>query len=288
MAIRGGLPIGAREIGKRRGQSRPRDGAPIEHPRSVPRPGPRQNEPVPAVLPAGVLPDEKSAMWLFTTPAFQKGEDLIQDDTRLWLNAKGGEVEVKREYFDHPRWSAEQTRRALFVNRNIVAEVHMLVRLRHDRSAIPDWAWQRAQMRSAQAESGFQLLRVMRRVFGRKAEQIVNDVADRQPAVFMKLMASMTVPRQTEVTQVEDPLARVSDDALKRMIDEVDAKLAGQLDALEDANHAPLDYRPEVELIEEQKIDAIVERAGEVLKAQARTPVREVEPIDPTGGRWDD
>ena len=65
---------------------------------------PSPRGPIPEPLPAGQLPPDDSPMWLFTPDAVRSGEQFIQADTIEWFMDRGGKVQVRRDYPDHPRW----------------------------------------------------------------------------------------------------------------------------------------------------------------------------------------
>lgn len=160
---------------------------------------PSPRGPIPEPLPAGQLPPDDSPMWLFTPDAVRSGEQFIQADTIEWFMDRGGKVQVRRDYPDHPRWlsndalgdKAARAIRVKMANAHIVSEIHMLARRSAGLPDYPAWIPAKLTIKAAEADLAYRLLKTGRDVFKAKGTEAMMTLADRAPAQFLKLIATM-------------------------------------------------------------------------------------------------
>lgn len=208
--------------------------------------------PLPAVLPAGELPTEDSRMWLFTPKSIVAGRAWIQSDTHEWLDANWP-VPVARDYPTHPRWLLPNrpTMRSAVANANIVAEVHLAIRLMHDLPEFPPHVHGRIALKQMQSSLAYRLTKATHKAVADKTlDETIVMFRDKAPGQFLKWVTNTFIPKKIEVEKVP-----VADEGLNRedarkigdaIMEELERRAAqAQFDAAQPHDTEAIDILPQ-------------------------------------------
>jgi hypothetical protein len=204
--------------------------------------GPAKTAPIPAPLPAGVLPEETSKMWKFVPAAIQMGEKFIQEDTRAWFAEREFKVQVARAYPDHPRWQVQRkhSKQMHTNNEEIVSEVHMLVRLHNGLPEYPDWVNARVVVKTVQSDLAYRFAKALRTDFLKGGMEAIETLRQRSPGQYLRLVENHIKAKNVQ-PETADGLGLDKDERsmlLKALADELkrrqqEAEMAATVDVMD-------------------------------------------------------
>lgn len=217
---------------------------------------------LPTPLAIGVMPPEDSKLWLFVPKALQQGSQFILQDTIDWLMERRFQVRIEREYFEHPRWIAAMHPSAeeRMLNNEVVTEVHMAMRLHHQLPLFPDWVVTRMSLKQSQAELAYVLMRNLENVFDRRGKEALETMADRAPGQFVKLVASIALPKGTRVEEPKAGAPVVDQANIDSLLALLKTEMTRRTNEAKEAIDVPIDVEendpvlPLVEKIEEIRL----------------------------------
>lgn len=265
-------------------------------------PGPKKSAALPGILPAGVIPDEGSRIWLFVPKSVQQGEQWIQDDTRDWFDDRERKVEVRRDYPSHPRWiiKGANTMRATIHNAGIVSEIHMLVRIAAGLPEFPVWVPARMTLKQTQSDLAFRLSKTARDVFIRQGQQALKDFAERAPGQFIKFIGATFVPKQIEAEiktsvaggldpETADQIIDALSQEMQRRAEEAKTFLAATTLDYEPAGNVAASLEGSAQVLHEATADNSIgaSRRGDITATRRLRDVQDAEQDVPAEVEWD-
>lgn len=246
--------------------------------RATPLPKPPQAvlvkpDSLPTPLAIGVMPPEDSRLWMFVPKALQQGSQFILQDTIDWLMECRFQVRIEREYFEHPRWIAAMhpSTEERMLNNEVVSEVHMAMRIHHQLPMFPDWVVTRMSLKQSQAELAYLLMRNLENVFDRRGREALETMADRAPGQFVKLIASVALPKGTRTEEPKVGAPAVDPANIDSLLALLKTEMARRANEAKDAIDVPIDVE------ENDPVMPLVEKIEEIrLVTCPKSPITEI------------